>query len=139
MDEITDLIRKTIIQIVGMEKDSECIDIYTSDGAVYKMYHEQDCCENVYVEDVCGDVDDLIGVTLLVAEERTSKDNPQNITDEKLKEQETARVAWDDSFTWTFYHFATSKGYLDLRWYGESNGYYSESVDFAKILDKDDN
>ena len=131
MDKITDLIGKTIIQIVGMEKNSECIDIYTSDGSVYKMYHEQDCCESVSVDDVCGDVDDLVGVPLLVAEERTSNDNPENVSEEIIRYQE--------SFTWTFYHFATSKGYLDLRWYGESNGYYSESVDFAKILDEDDN
>ena len=129
--QITDLIGKTIIKIVGMEEGSECIYIYTSDGAVYEMYHEQDCCESVSVDDVCGDVDDLIGVPLLVAEERTSTDNPENVSEEIIRYQE--------SFTWTFYHFATSKGYLDLRWYGESNGYYSESVDFAKILDEDDN
>ena len=129
--QITDLIGKTIIKIVGMEEGSECIYIYTSDGAVYEMYHEQDCCESVSVDDVCGDVDDLVGVPLLVAEERTSNDNPENVSEEIIRYQE--------SFTWTFYHFATSKGYLDLRWYGESNGYYSESVDFAKILDEDDN
>ena len=129
--QITDLLGKTIIKIVGMEEGSECIYIYTSDGAVYEMYHEQDCCESVSIDDVCGDVDDLVGVPLLVAEERTSNDNPENVSEEIIRYQ--------DSFTWTFYHFATSKGYLDLRWYGESNGYYSESVDFAKILDKDDN
>ena len=131
---IKELIGKTIVSIVGMEKGSEEITFTTLDGKQYKMYHEQDCCENVTIDDVCGDVIDLIGSPLLLAEERTSEENPPDVTEQRLKlQKDAAYVEWQDSFTWTFYHFATINGYLDLRWYGESNGYYSESVDFKEI------
>lgn len=78
------------------------------DDRVVKMYHEQDCCENVTITDITGDLNDLVGYPLLKYDE---------------KEMESS--------TWTFYKFASRKGYVDIRWYGSSNGYYSESVDFA--------
>lgn len=120
--KIESLIGKTLVSIVGMEEGSEEIIFTTLDGKQYKMYHEQDCCESVTVDDVCGDVMDLIGSPLILAEERTSEENPPDVN-----------IEYQESFTWTFYHFSTIKGYLDLRWYGESNGYYSESVDFKEI------
>ena len=98
------------------------IKFVTVDGEVYNMYHCQDCCESVSVESVVGDVQDLIGVPLLVAEESSSGENPEG-----------AEVSeYQESFTWTFYKLATIKGYVDIRWYGESNGYYSESVSLCK-------
>lgn len=85
------------------------------------MYHEQDCCENVTIEDICGDIDFLVGNPLTMAEDIS---NTMGIP---------AVDKWVDSCTWTWYKFATVRGYVTIRWYGESNGYYSERVDFEKI------
>ena len=57
---------------------------------------------------------------------------------EKLRNQQKARPAADpapehaDSYTWSFYKFRTHKGAVTVRWLGESNGYYSESVSFRE-------
>ena len=118
---ISELLGKTIISIEGMEKD--CSEIYfnCSDDTRYMMYHDQNCCESVYIEDVCGNVEDLLNTPITLAEDIS------NECDEK------ALYEWDDSYTWTYYKFATVKGYVTIRWYGTSNGYYSESVDFVKV------
>jgi hypothetical protein len=74
------------------------------------------------VDDVVGDVADLIGSPVLVAEVSYSTENP--------------RHEWDDSHTWTFYKLATVKGWLDIRWYGASNGYYSETAYFEETTNE---
>jgi len=121
MAELKDLIGKTMVSVVN--KDDEEIIFTTIDGEQFKLYHWQNCCECVTVESIAGDLADLVGAPILMAEEATSQENPEGATIEYK----------DESFTWTFYKFATSKGYVDIRWYGRSNGYYSESVDFDKI------
>jgi hypothetical protein len=117
--DFSELLGKKLVKIENREIE---IDFYTSDGEIYRQYHEQDCCEGVSVEDIIGDFDDLIGSPILMAEEVTSTVNPDDVVKE-----------YQDSFTWTFYKLATIKGYVTIRWYGESNGYYSESVDFIKL------
>ena len=106
---------KIITKITGLEKDCEDVVFTCLDGSVYEMYHEQECCESVSIEDVCGDVTDLLNVPILVAEESTKEDEGER------------------SQTWTFYKLATIKGSVDIRWYGTSNGYYSERVSFTCI------
>lgn len=93
------------------------------DGRQFKLYHSQDCCEYVYIESIVGDLSDLVGSPLTMAEEVESL---------PLTEEQQSMRGGDDSFTWTFYKLATVKGYVDVRWFGSSNGYYSESVDFCQ-------
>jgi hypothetical protein len=107
--------------------DNEELIFHLETGEKYKLYHSQDCCENVSIEDINGDLEDLIGTPILLAEEIS---NYEPISEEDKKRTEEANE-WG-SCTWTFYKLATKNGYVDIRWYGESNGYYSEEVDFQK-------
>jgi hypothetical protein len=88
----------------------------TQDGKEYVLFHEQDCCENVTLEDECGDWADIIGNPLLISDERIV----------------TGEEDYGDSWTATFYEFATIRGTMTLRWHGMSNGYYSEAVYFEE-------
>ena len=115
------LLGKTITKI---DKTDDEIMFYTEDGGQYKMYHDQNCCEIVYIEDVVGDLSDLLGSPILIAREDTNSDEPK-------------KGEYDDSHTWTFYNIATVKANVTIRWYGTSNGYYSESVDVVNMNQKD--
>lgn len=117
----SDLVGKILTKIEG-EVGDDTLKLFCSDGSVYQMHYYLDCCASCTLEDVCGDLADLIGSPILKAEESSSNKNPPGVTKE-----------YQDSFTWTFYHLATIKGYVTLRWYGESNGYYSESVTFERL------
>jgi len=119
--DIRKLVGKTLTSIKGGVGSDELI-LTTTEGVVYKMFHDQHCCEYVYVQDIIGDLNDLVGTTIIQAEEVTSDKHPEGYKPD----------GYIDSFTWTFYKFATIKGYVTIRWLGESNGYYSESVEIIK-------
>jgi hypothetical protein len=127
----TDLLGKTLVSIQNNDNDE--LIFTTTDGEKFKMYHEQDCCECVSIDDICGDLNDLIGSPILIAEENTSREKSLEQMADYDKVMEEQGYCYDDeSFTWTFYKLATMKGYVDIKWFGSSNGYYSEHVDFLK-------
>lgn len=114
--QVKDLVGRVIENIEQEGRDE--LRFIMRDGDVYLMHHVQDCCEGVYIEDISGELDNIIGEPLTMADESTNSDNPPDHS---------------ESHTWTFYKFATIKGFVDIRWLGESNGYYSEGVDFVKV------
>lgn len=125
---------KTITQILN-NGDELCID--TEDGETYKMYHSQDCCENVSIEDITGDLNDLLNSPILLAEEVSSSEPDPELKAKRDEEKAKAESGngyyyGPESETWTFYKLSTIKGSVTIRWYGTSNGYYSESVSFAR-------
>lgn len=104
------LVGKTILSFEGLEDGSDEIKIHTDAGTL-RMKHHQDCCESVSVEDICGYPEDLINSIVRVAESRSNHSSRGGET------------------MWTFYTIRTDRGDLDIRWCGNSNGYYSVSVD----------
>lgn len=124
MVDFSTLKGRTCINIINI--DDEELHFYLENGLKLVMHHQQDCCESVYIESIVGDLNDLIGSEILLAEEVRSF---ENIEGTKPKYQ-------DESFTWTFYKLATKKGFVDIRWYGTSNGYYSESVSCTLIKEQ---
>jgi hypothetical protein len=79
---------------------------------------------HVYIESVEGNLNDLIGEPILRAEEATN-------TGDDCDEGKEGGPSWD-SVTWAFYKLATRKGYVDIRWVGSSNGYYSEIAELRE-------
>ena len=106
--------------IAAIEKTDEEVTMALADGRIVTLYHSQSCCENVWLEDVVGELGDLVGTPLLLAEESGSTDRPDDLKAEEYS---------PESETWTFYRMGTINGTVVLRWCGQSNGYYSEEVD----------
>jgi len=119
--EFSGLVGLTLKEIERKDNQDDNGDIlvfHTVEGRTFEMYHYQDCCESVSIEDIAGDLDDLIGTPVLLAEESSSGGEESG--------------DYGGSETWTFYRIGTNKGFVTIRWYGASNGYYSESVSFCE-------
>lgn len=130
--EISDLIGKTIVKIGRIDMrfgNDDALLFYCSDGSKYRMSHERECCEAVSIEDICGDLNDLTGEPIVIAEEISNHEPTSEEDIQRMLLVEEERFICN----WTFYKLATRKGYVTIRWYGESNGYYSVGVDFQRV------
>lgn len=91
----------------------------TTDKGTFQQRHEQDCCERVNIHEVKGNLVYLCGKIISV-ESVESKDNKPETGDA-------------DSWTWTYTTITTEHGVVKVTWLGESNGYYSESVEWRIV------
>lgn len=113
-----DLVGKTFTSVV--QDGDDAIRFKVGDTTAYSLLHTQDCCESVSIEDVCGDLSDLEGTEILEASESSEHDDSV------------------ESGTWSFFKFRTRKGYVTVRFYGSSNGYYSESASLYPHLSEEE-
>ncbi len=118
---------KTIIEIEDGQIGDEHMQFIMEDGSKYDLRYDHDCCASATIEDICGDLQDIIGSPLLVAEVVVNDGDEDGDED-------------GDNYgthTWTFYKLDTIKGGVTIRWLGESNGYYSERVTCVKYEPED--
>lgn len=94
----------------------------TTDKGVFCMFHSEDCCENVWLEEGLDEIHGLIGKTILSFEERSYT---QSEPDE------------DEYYSsWHLYTVTHTGGYLDLCWRGHGKVYYSHSVRFIQSTNR---
>ncbi|ATN92888.1 hypothetical protein QGX11_gp125 [Pseudomonas phage PPSC2] len=108
---MTDFYGKTIAGVDGLERGSDSVVITFEDGCSLHMWHSQDCCESVSIEDIDSSAGSLDGAVFHDLEVYTKEGNSD----------------WGAE-TYTFYTLKTDRGYVWIRWFGESNGYYSTGV-----------
>jgi hypothetical protein len=114
MSEIQKMVGRTFVEVKNL--DDRRLVFVAAEGDEFHFYHEQDCCEYVRIADIVGALSSLVNTPLLVAEESSRRATGEEVS---------------ESGTWTFYKFATVHGWVDVRWLGSSNGYYSEGVSLA--------
>lgn len=111
-----------------------------ANGAAAIFYHQGDCCESVFIEDINGDLRLLINKPLLIAFSSSS----DNVVTEGNLNASGSEVCKDhnsedcddnddnnDVLKWTFFHFRNMDETVTIRWAGLSNGYYSMDVDYT--------
>lgn len=106
--------------LTHIDDGGDVIMLTTKSGRIIRIHHDQDCCESVSIEDTKGNWHDLIGKVIIEASEDVQK-------------QGDPPPEYPDSWTRTTLTFKVDGATVISRWIGESNGYYSESVDIEDL------
>jgi hypothetical protein len=114
MTSVTEYSKLIGRKVIRCHIRGEELALFDAEGNEHLFHHIQDCCESVYIESIVGDISDLIGSAITEAES-VSEDYPEAY----------------DSGTWTFLKISSEKGGVVIRFLGESNGYYSEKMDYS--------
>jgi hypothetical protein len=98
--------------------------LFVCGNEAFQAYHLQDCCESVYIHDISGDLQSLVGKRVIKAtQEAVSNEWPNDVPRPKYE---------PESFTWTTQVFRAKGVRVVVRWLGKSNGYYNEKVYFQQ-------
>jgi hypothetical protein len=125
VDNLKDILKS--FKITDVKINGEII-FKTENNKKITMFHEQSCCESVFITSKTDNLNILIGKTIVDVTETVL---PNHTFDRSIE----AQYDDDNSFTWTFYKFFY-KGVddkteeIEIIWFGTSNGYYDEGVQF---------
>ncbi len=111
-----------VLTYIDIDDGNNEIMLTTASNRTIRIYHIQDCCESVRIEDTQGNWHELIGKVIVEASEDVE---PQGDPPPTTK--------YPDSWTRTTLTFRVNGATVISRWIGESNGYYSESVDIEDV------
>jgi hypothetical protein len=117
-----DVLSGMIVKTIDIDEDSDRILIITECGRSFTFEHHQDCCESVVIHDTIGNPKVLEGKKLVSVTHAEDGGIPDDVN-----------ITPYESWTWTEITFKTDEHTVISRWIGESNGYYSESVDFSEL------
>jgi hypothetical protein len=62
-----------VLTEVTVSQEQHILVMRADDGRTFALWHIQDCCEHVTIEDITGDLQDLIGTPIVVAEETSNR------------------------------------------------------------------
>ena len=93
-----DLQGRILCKVVNL--DNYELRFHLTEDHYVRMYHSQDCCESVSIEDIVGDLDDLVGTPLLLVEEVSNYDGESKYEDGEWQDCQP-RIPGFDHEIWT--------------------------------------